>query len=118
MIIVDSSVDLLIYLEWIGTLGIVDCLGEDRKGGNKMGAILKLTTVTYLLMGLGIYAPLGSYCTPSDRSKTSPAQNTLHGTYLVPLLLAEDPPLPPNPAPEGGGDAGGRYVKQSPDLPV
>lgn len=86
-----------------------------------MGAIFKLTATAYLLVGLGMNLPRISSGLPEN--PVSGANKSYERLTFVQInilpILAQDPPPPDKPRPEGGSEgAGGRCVIEVWDLSV
>jgi hypothetical protein len=86
-----------------------------------MGAILKLTATAYLLIGLGINASLISLRSSEtqDRASGKSYDRPTFVQIIMPQIVAQDPPPPDKPHPDGGSEgAGGRYVIEILDIAV
>jgi hypothetical protein len=86
-----------------------------------MGAILKLTATAYLLIGLGINVSVISLGLPETQDRESGKSYDLPNFVQItmPHIVAQDPPPPDKPHPNGGSEgAGGRCVIEIVDLAV
>ncbi len=86
-----------------------------------MGDIFKLTATAYLLIGLGINVSLISLGLPEnqDRASGKSYERPTFVQVIIPQIVAQDPPPPDKPHPDGGSEgAGGRCVIEIVDLAV
>jgi hypothetical protein len=86
-----------------------------------MGAILKLTATAYLLVGLGINLSLVSLGLPENQNRAygKSYERPTFVQIIIPQIVAQDPPPPDKPRPDGGSEgAGGRCVIEIVDLAV